>query len=302
MAGLVIPVKHGQLIVRGQPERFEGATVRGREMREVRAGRGRRASSPLVACLVPVRGGPTQRAVLAELRRVILAGDAPPGTAVPLDDVAAALGTSVIPVRESLKILIGEGLVEQHDRGAYTVARLARSELLELYAARGLLENAMLPAAVAAAAAGDHARVRAVHDLLDRAVRTGDLRAYHRESRAFHLALLAPARMPRFRAMVESAWNLTEPYRPMAHLTDAVRCRLRDDHRDMLTAFVAGDAAALLAVATAHHDRLRDVIATLPAGLFADEQADPPEGMSAEPDDTPGAPGETERRAPCTSP
>jgi DNA-binding GntR family transcriptional regulator len=103
-----------------------------------------------VTRLVPLRGVPTQRAVLAELRRVILAGDAPPGTTVPLDEVAAALGMSVIPVRESLKILIGEGLVEQRERGAHTVARLSRSELLELYAARGVLENAVLAAAVAA--------------------------------------------------------------------------------------------------------------------------------------------------------
>src|SRR5215212_9479586 len=131
---------------------------------------GRRTASPLVARLLPLRGAPTQGAVLAELRRVILAGDAPPGTVVPLDEVAAALGMSVIPVRESLKILIGEGLVEQHERGAYTVARLSRSELLELYAARGVLENAMLAVAVAAADHADHTHARAAHDLLDRAV------------------------------------------------------------------------------------------------------------------------------------
>jgi hypothetical protein len=87
----------------------------------------------------------------------------------------------------------------------------------------------------------------------------------------------------------------------MSHLTDAARRRLHDDHRDMLTAFVAGDAAAVLVVAATHHDRLRDAIASLPAGLFADEQADPPGGGSV-PDDTPRAAGETERRAPCTSP
>jgi hypothetical protein len=63
--------------------------------------------------------------------------------------------------------------------------------LLELYAARGVLENAVLPAAVAVAGPDDHVHVRAVHDALDRAVRTGDLRADHQESRAFHLALLA---------------------------------------------------------------------------------------------------------------
>jgi DNA-binding GntR family transcriptional regulator len=233
----------------------------------------RRPSSPLAARLVPLRHAPTQAAVLAELRRVILAGDAPPGTVIPLDEVAAVLGMSVIPVRESLKILIGEGLVEQHARGAYTVARLARSELLELYAARGVLENAVLAAAVAVAGPADHAHARAAHDLLDRAVRSGDLRAYHRESRRFHFALLEPARMRRFMAMVDSAWNLTESYRPMAHLTDDARQRLHADHREMLAAFVAGDAEGLLACAGAHHRRLLDAIATLPPEdeSFADE-------------------------------
>jgi DNA-binding GntR family transcriptional regulator len=234
----------------------------------------RRSSSPLVARLAPLRGRPTQPAVLAELRRVILAGDAPPGCVIPLEDVAAAFGMSVIPVRESLKILIGEGLVEQHMRGAYTVARLSRSELLELYTARGVLENTVLAVAVVAAGHADHTHARAAHDLLDRAVRGGDLRAYHRESREFHFALLAPARMRRFVGMVESAWNLTEVYRPMALLSDADRQLLHADHGEMLTAFVECDSAALLAAAAKHHRRLLDAVAAFPPGdAFADESS-----------------------------
>ena len=185
---------------------------------------------------------------------------------------------SVIPVRESLKILVGEGLVEQHARGAYTVARLTRSELLELYAARGVLENAVLAAAVAAAGPADHAHARAAHDLLDGAVRSADLRAYHRESRKFHFALLAPARMRGVCGMVVSAWNLTESYRPMAQLTDAQRRRLHADHGEMLAAFVAAAAPTLLACAAVHHGRLLDALATLPPGgePFADEPTPAP--------------------------
>lgn len=249
-----------------------------------------REPSPLTARLVPLHGAPTQQVVLAELRRVILAGDAPPGTVVPLDEVAGVFGVSVIPVRESLKILMGEGLVEHRGRGAYTVARLTRAELQELYVARGVLENAVIAAAVAAAGPDDHARAQQAHDRLGRAVRDGDDPAYHRESRRFHLALLAPARMRRLTAMVESAWNLTEPYRPMAHVADADRARLHADHSEMLAAFIAGDAARLLAGATAHHGRLLDAIATLPRtdGQFAD--------VVDRPDD------ETEQGAQCASP
>lgn len=239
----------------------------------------RRTSSPFVARLAPLRERPTQTAVLAELRRVILAGDVPPGSVIPLDDVAAVFGMSVIPVRESLKILIGEGLVEQHMRGAYTVARLSRSELLELYIARGVLESTVLAVAVVTAGHADHAHARAALDLLDQAVQGGDLRAYHRESRAFHFALLAPARMRRFVGMVESAWNLTESYRPMALLSDADRQLLHADHGEMLAAFVARDSTALLACAETHHRRLLDAIAACPPGdAFVDE---PPSHLGA---------------------
>jgi len=83
----------------------------------------------------------------------------------------------------------------------------------------------------------------------------------------------APARMRRFVGMVESAWNLTESYRPMALLSDADRERLHADHGEMLSAFVERDSAALLTCAAAHHQRLLDAVAASPPGdAFAEEQ------------------------------
>ena len=98
--------------------------------------------------LARLQGVPSQQAIVDELRRVILAGDVPPGTTIPLDEVATAFGVSLIPVRESLKVLIGEGLVTHRARAGYTVALLTRTELQELYVARGVLENAVLAVAV----------------------------------------------------------------------------------------------------------------------------------------------------------
>ncbi|WP_214406831.1 GntR family transcriptional regulator [Pseudonocardia lacus] len=77
-------------------------------------------------------------AVLAEMTRVILAGDAPPGMRIPQEEVAAVLGVSIVPVREALKTLVGQGLVEHELRGGYTVARLTDPELQELYLVRGV--------------------------------------------------------------------------------------------------------------------------------------------------------------------
>jgi DNA-binding GntR family transcriptional regulator len=70
--------------------------------------------------------------------------------------------------------------------------------------------------------------------------------------------------------MFESAWNVTEPVQPMAHLTAADRAALHRDHAEMLAAFENRDAATLLRVAGEHHGRLETSIAALPehTGLF----------------------------------
>jgi DNA-binding GntR family transcriptional regulator len=219
--------------------------------------------SPIGIRLARLRRYPSQQEIVDELRRVILAGDVPPGTAIPLDEVAGLFGVSLIPVRESLKVLIGEGLVAHRPRAGYTVALLTRTELQELYVARGVLENAVLAIAVTAAGPDDHRCAAEAHEEMGRALRDGDHPAYHRQSRRFHFALAAPARMRRLESIVQSAWNLTEPYRPMSSISDAEREQLHVDHGRMLEAFTAGDAPALLACAAAHHDRLLAAVAAI---------------------------------------
>ena len=215
--------------------------------------------------------GASQAEVLNELRRVILAGEVPPGVAIPVAEVAERFGVSPIPVRESLMTLIGEGLVDHRPRSGYTVAQLTLAEFREVYVVRRVLEAAALAAAVVAADSADDVRAADALAALERAVADDDSAGYHRESRRFHMALLAPARMQRLRYVLESAWNVTEPCRPMAYIGVEERSALHADHHDMLAAFVARDRNALLDISAKHHHRLESSIADLPpeTGLFA---------------------------------
>ncbi len=206
-----------------------------------------------------------QPRVLDDVRRAILLGDEPPGTAIPIDEVAAFFGVSAIPVRESLKILIGEGLVEHTPHVGYRVAKLSFVEFRELYDVRQALESSALRGAVAAATAADDERVAQVHRSLHRAIDLGDERAYHAESRRFHMALIAPSGMHRLLHMYESAWNITEPARPMSRVSDSGRSVFYDDHDRMVAAFLARDADALVAESDEHYAHLRDAIALFAA-------------------------------------
>jgi DNA-binding GntR family transcriptional regulator len=213
---------------------------------------------PFVAALASTeRSG---AAVLGEMTRVILAGDAPPGMRIPQEEVAAVLEVSIVPVREALKTLVGQGLVEHELRGGYTVARLTDAELQELYLVRGVLERAALEHAVARARPADDEFARRCHDDLTRAMDGDDDRAYHRESRRFHLALVAPSGMARLQAMLESAWNLTEPYRPMSGLPRTEWGALHSEHEEMLRAFTARATAELVACAQRHHEHLQQAV------------------------------------------
>jgi DNA-binding GntR family transcriptional regulator len=178
--------------------------------------------------------------------------------------VADLFGVSAIPVRESLKTLIGENLVAHRPNAGYVVAQLTRQELAEIYLVRGVLESAALRAAVEVAGPQDVEAATAAYLALEQVLRNWDPREYHRESRRFHLALIQPCRMHRLLNMFESAWNVTEPSQPMRFIPGPEREQLHADHREMLEAFTARDGARLLATSSRHHQRLETVIAALP--------------------------------------
>jgi DNA-binding GntR family transcriptional regulator len=211
------------------------------------------------------RPGTMHEVILDELRSVILAGFARPGAPIAVDDVARRFGASRIPVREALKTLIGEGLVDHVPRAGYRVAQLTRVELAELYVVREALEAAALTAAVSAATAEDDAEVAAAHEALSQAIEKHDARGHHVQSRRLHLALTGPCRMRRLLGMFESAWNITEPLQPMSHVSDEMTHELHDDHQLMVDAFHARDGDALLAASSSHYRRLQEVVASLPA-------------------------------------
>lgn len=227
--------------------------------------------SVLLECLIAERAGTSQDGVLGELRRAILDGGVPPGTLIPLAEVAEVFGVSQIPIREALKTLVAEGLVAHRRNGGYTVALLTAQELREMYIVRETLESASLTAAVHNATDTDRATAVIANQRLEQAILDGDAAAYHRGSRQFHAALTGPSRMHRLLHMLEAAWNVTEPVQSMVHVSPGDRAVLHEDHRAMLEAFLAGDVDALLAVSEQHAARLNAVIATLPrdTGLLA---------------------------------
>jgi DNA-binding GntR family transcriptional regulator len=108
---------------------------------------------------------PHARVVADALRRAILAGRYAPGERLVEDRLAAEYGGSRVPVREALKTLAGEGLVELIPHRGACVADLSAGLIDELIEVRATLEglNARL-----AARRRDPAIVALLRDVLER--------------------------------------------------------------------------------------------------------------------------------------
>jgi DNA-binding GntR family transcriptional regulator len=71
--------------------------------------------------------------VAARLRADIMTGTLRPGTFIRLDETAAQLGVSITPVREALRTLRGEGMVQLEPHRGHVVVPLTRDDIEDIF-------------------------------------------------------------------------------------------------------------------------------------------------------------------------
>lgn len=209
-----------------------------------------------------------QAAVLKEMRRAIIERDIPPGTPVRADEVAKRLGVSRIPVREALKILEAEGQVEYVPHLGFFVPELAADDLLEIYSMRVVLEGLAIRRMTTRIDEAGLARIDRLLSQAASALASGDLAGYAEANRAFHMALIEPAGMPRLTRFMRMLWDSMEPYRPVLFPNDEARARHHAEHLEISEALHAGRSERVIDLLERHRRR---VVETLHARLEGDQ-------------------------------
>jgi GntR family transcriptional regulator, rspAB operon transcriptional repressor len=126
----------------------------------------------------------------AELRRLILSGALPLGSALAEESLATQLGISRTPIREALRRLSEEGLVDAGSRARARVASIDDATADGIVAVRAELDA--LAAACCARRGVDGNTLRALRQAaaaIDTCLANGDLGASFAADGAFHLAL-----------------------------------------------------------------------------------------------------------------
>src|SRR6478735_7888896 len=110
--------------------------------------------------------------VYTELRRRILDLELEPGQRLYEPELAAELHVSRTPLREALRLLLAEDLLDQLPTGGMVVRQLSAREIEELYSVRGALEGLM---AAEAATRLDDEGAATLRRLVDRNEKLVDL-------------------------------------------------------------------------------------------------------------------------------
>ncbi|MFE1442185.1 GntR family transcriptional regulator [Streptomyces sp. NPDC058739] len=148
--------------------------------------------------------------VTKEIRRSILAADLRPGQEFSLREIAGRLGVSIIPVREALRHLEGQGLVITARGKSAVVAPLSHSDLSAIYRLRRRIEPELAGRACLLLTSRDHERLAAhLATFGDEHLGLDEIYEAHHE---FHLDLLRPAATEWDLRILGMLWHAAERY------------------------------------------------------------------------------------------
>ncbi|MBN8413814.1 MULTISPECIES: GntR family transcriptional regulator [Halomonas] len=112
----------------------------------------------------PLKRSSLYEAVAERLRDMVMEGELAPGSRIAEKSLCEAFGVSPTPLRQALKVLASEGLVEMLPHRGARVTTVDREEVRDLFEVMAALESLAGNLLVVRASDTDIAQVRALHD------------------------------------------------------------------------------------------------------------------------------------------
>ncbi len=201
--------------------------------------------------------------IAGQLREDILSGVLQPGERIRQEEVAAQFGASRLPVREALRILHSQGLIQLKASSGAWVSRLDLAECEAIYKMRERLE----PLALAESIPHLDANVLNDIDALQREIESNDDQDRFLElDRELHLLCYAGNPIAELNRMVQRFWDTTQSYRrAFVRVTGPQRMWVVNaEHRLLIDAIRRRDISDGERFLTAHIRRTRISLALHP--------------------------------------
>jgi DNA-binding GntR family transcriptional regulator len=182
-----------------------------------------------------------QEVAASELRAAIVRGDYPPGAKIPQEETARVFRVSLIPLREAMRTLAGEGLLTYEPQRGYFVSQISSDSLRQIFEARALIEGEIERVAIPRLASEDTRALRAHLLAHERAAESRDAVGMIDANRLFHFTIFAACENTWLLRCVTQLWDAIDPYRARAY----ERMWIEDEERVIPTEILAEHAEIL---------------------------------------------------------
>ena len=190
------------------------------------------------------------QAAFRQLRVAIEEGRLKPGDRLKATALQDELGMSPTPIREALRLLQAQGLVEHRPHHGMVVAEYPVEQIEEVYRLRLVLEPMATGLAAERATAEQLEEIRRRHDALREAVRAGDARVDAAElNAAWHRAVYEAASSRHLEEFIARLWGVL----PLEAIWLDNRSDASIEEHERITAAVEGRDASKAAALVREH-------------------------------------------------
>ena len=214
--------------------------------------------------LPPIERRTLHEEVASRLRDMIIEGQLEAGARLVETDLGPRLGVSRTPLREAIKTLASEGLVELVRAKGAVVRRFAERDVRHMLEAISVLEQFAARQACSRATAVEIEAISALHDEMMTNYRQRDRLTYYKLNQAIHSAIVAAAHNPE---IIEMHGRLQARMKRIRYVGNGEPHRWAaavSEHEEMIVALRARRGPALAEVMKRHLDhtleRVRDAI------------------------------------------
>jgi DNA-binding GntR family transcriptional regulator len=198
--------------------------------------------------------------VVDHLRTFIVEGLLAPGTKLNERELCERLGISRTPLREALKVLAAEGLVEISPNRGATVSRMTEAEIREMFELLSGLEAFSGELACERITPGELAEIKALHYEMLACRAQLDLSGYYARNQLIHDRINEAARNTALRQVYVSMNRRVQALRFRSNFSVAKWDSAIRDHEQMLSALEARDGKRMAAILRAHLLAKRDAV------------------------------------------
>lgn len=201
--------------------------------------------------------------VVEHLRSFITEGVLAPGKKLNERELCEILGISRTPLREALKVLAVEGLIEINPHRGATVARMSELEIRETFELMSGIEAFAGELACERITAEELEQIKALHYAMVVCKNQNDLSGYYQRNRAIHDLISEAARNTALRQVYLSLNRRIQALRYLSNQQVPKWERALHDHEEMIDALETRDGQRLNRILRHHLLEKRDAIMLL---------------------------------------